>query len=141
MGSHRRRRRPCLEFPSPYVPFPSFPKQHTTPQRPYCTLGSLRDQLHYPQKPGARETRPANEDADLLAILDAVNLGDLPVRCVPCLCGGCVRARAVWGIKNRLSGEKGEGVGGWMGTCVQSAVRAYAGSTCDLLPAQPVCLG
>jgi hypothetical protein len=51
-------------------------------KRPYCTLGSLRDQLHYPQKPGSREHRHANEDAELVAILEAVNLGDLPVRWV-----------------------------------------------------------
>lgn len=56
---------------------------HTPPpQRPYCTLGSLRDQLHYPQKPGASEHRSANESAELLAILEAVNLGALPERCV-----------------------------------------------------------
>eukprot|EP00466_Bigelowiella_natans_P020674 jgi/Bigna1/41236/e_gw1.51.107.1 len=48
------------------------------PQKPYCTLGSLRDQLKYPGEEkwrGSRQRRQtknyASEDEELLAILDA----------------------------------------------------------------------
>uniref|UniRef100_A0A6V1QMT5 ABC transporter domain-containing protein n=1 Tax=Heterosigma akashiwo TaxID=2829 RepID=A0A6V1QMT5_HETAK len=44
------------------------------PQRPYCTLGSLRDQLTYPLPAGD------TPDADLLAVLDKVDLGALAER-------------------------------------------------------------
>lgn len=57
---------------------PSTTEMFFLPQRPYCTLGSLREQLTYPQKPGIHET--AASDAELLAILDAVTLGELPRR-------------------------------------------------------------
>ena len=43
------------------------------PQRPYCTLGTLREQLLYPQRPGLSATgaqRPKLSDEQLLAILD-----------------------------------------------------------------------
>jgi putative ATP-binding cassette transporter len=43
------------------------------PQRPYMILGSLRDQLCYPGPGGAT-------DAELIAILEQVNLADLPER-------------------------------------------------------------
>ncbi|NOT57716.1 MAG: ABC transporter ATP-binding protein/permease [Deltaproteobacteria bacterium] len=43
------------------------------PQRPYMILGSLRDQLCYPRLGGAT-------DAELVAILQQVNLDDLPER-------------------------------------------------------------
>lgn len=43
------------------------------PQRPYMILGSLRDQLCYPRVGGAT-------DAELVAILQQVNLDDLPER-------------------------------------------------------------
>jgi putative ATP-binding cassette transporter len=43
------------------------------PQRPYMILGSLRDQLCYPGEGGAT-------DAELKAILEQVNLADLPER-------------------------------------------------------------
>lgn len=45
------------------------------PQKPYCTLGSLRDQLVYPQVMGKGEERVRNED--LLKILAEVELGKL----------------------------------------------------------------
>lgn len=57
---------------------PSTTEMFFLPQRPYCTLGTLREQLTYPQKPGIHET--AASDAELLAILDAVTLGELPRR-------------------------------------------------------------
>jgi putative ATP-binding cassette transporter len=57
---------------------PSTTEMFFLPQRPYCTLGSLREQLTYPQKPGIHET--AASDSELLQILEAVNLGDLPRR-------------------------------------------------------------
>jgi vitamin B12/bleomycin/antimicrobial peptide transport system ATP-binding/permease protein len=40
------------------------------PQRPYCTLGTLRDQLTYPEKPGIRDGEASDEE--LLSILDQV---------------------------------------------------------------------
>jgi len=43
------------------------------PQRPYMILGSLRDQLCYPRASGA-------SDAALMAVLEKVNLADLPER-------------------------------------------------------------
>lgn len=46
------------------------------PQKPYCTLGSLREQLVYPT-PLAQSTASEKE---LLAALDLVNLGELPER-------------------------------------------------------------
>jgi len=49
------------------------------PQRPYCTLGSLREQLLYPQRPGsADKTLPSDEE--LLQILHKVKLPDLAPR-------------------------------------------------------------
>jgi len=55
---------------------PSTSEVFFLPQRPYCTLGSLRDQLTYPQKPGTNSAT----DQELLSILEAVNLSELPRR-------------------------------------------------------------
>ncbi|KAM3569041.1 hypothetical protein VYU27_008845, partial [Nannochloropsis oceanica] len=74
---------------------PSTAEMFFLPQRPYCTLGTLRDQLHYPKKPPSNSSSPtsgiigssghglsdlAQENEELLSILEAVNLGDLPLR-------------------------------------------------------------
>lgn len=64
------------------------------PQRPYCALGSLKDQLLYPSTDEVNITHDDNgqrlsrahllrqsmSDSDLLAVLYAVNLSELPVR-------------------------------------------------------------
>ena len=64
------------------------------PQRPYCALGSLKDQLLYPsledENPDAYPEghvfrrahllRESLTDEDLLQVLEAVDLGDLPAR-------------------------------------------------------------
>lgn len=64
------------------------------PQRPYCALGSLKDQLLYPSTeslnpddypPGHRLSRAhllreTMSDQDLLAVLEAVDLKELPYR-------------------------------------------------------------
>lgn len=65
------------------------------PQRPYCTVGSLRDQLLYPKlEPQGGESGNENEtddgesvsvsrslsDQDLLDVLDKVDLGELAAR-------------------------------------------------------------
>jgi len=44
------------------------------PQRPYCTLGSLREQLTYPIRPEAANV----DDQDLQDVLNRVDLGSLP---------------------------------------------------------------
>jgi len=56
------------------------------PQRPYCTLGTLREQLLYP-----RSDRNQISDAELLEVLDIVDLGKLPERM------GGLRANRDWG--------------------------------------------
>lgn len=48
------------------------------PQRPYCTLGTLRANLLYPREPEVEEGLPS--DAALLRILDLVDLHELPAR-------------------------------------------------------------
>lgn len=53
---------------------PSLSEMLFLPQRPYMVLGSLRDQLLYPNL--TRETT----DEQLYAVLEQVNLGDLPNR-------------------------------------------------------------
>ena len=54
------------------------------PQRPYCTLGTLREQLLYPQTPGSgvcgEGGSGGHSDDDLLATLQAVRLPDLAQR-------------------------------------------------------------
>ena len=64
------------------------------PQRPYCTLGTLKDQLLYPSLEDINEDdypdghvlsrahllRQSMSDEDLLRILDEVNLSELPIR-------------------------------------------------------------
>jgi ABC-type uncharacterized transport system fused permease/ATPase subunit len=61
------------------------------PQRPYCPIGTLREQLLYPERserndgPTFDEDQSVNRevsDSELLSILEAVNLGDLPSRVV-----------------------------------------------------------
>ena len=111
---------PCslpFSLPPPSVLFllippslpPSLPPLLPLSQRPYCTIGTLRDQLHYPQKPPSNSSSSsvpsssssssstsgavtssshslsalAQENEELLSILEAVNLGDLPLRYVP----------------------------------------------------------
>merc|ERR1712127_1125333 len=73
---------------------PSDEDVYFLPQRPYCTLGTLKDQLLYPSleemKPddypeGHRLSRShllrqSLTDEDLLKICDDVDLGDLPLR-------------------------------------------------------------
>jgi vitamin B12/bleomycin/antimicrobial peptide transport system ATP-binding/permease protein len=55
---------------------PSFKDLLFLPQRPYCTLGSLREQLVYPRK-----VSEANKtDAQLLSALERVDLSQLPER-------------------------------------------------------------
>lgn len=48
------------------------------PQRPYCTLGSLRANLMYPRDPESDTDPPT--DAALLQVLDLVDLHELPER-------------------------------------------------------------
>jgi len=57
------------------------------PQRPYCVLGSLRDQLLYPsidrdgiEEENGTKSLPAFSDEELLAVLEKVNLSALPLR-------------------------------------------------------------
>lgn len=55
---------------------PSFKDLFFLPQRPYCTLGSLREQLVYPRK-----VAEANKsDEELQDALNKVDLGELPAR-------------------------------------------------------------
>lgn len=48
------------------------------PQKPYCTLGSLRANLLYPRDPDTEENPP--DDAALMRVLDIVDLPELPAR-------------------------------------------------------------
>lgn len=48
------------------------------PQKPYCTLGSLRANLMYPLDPELEENPP--DDAALMRVLDIVDLHELPAR-------------------------------------------------------------
>lgn len=50
------------------------------PQKPYCTLGTLREQLLYPKRPGLDVGREDLTDAELLDILRKVRLPDLANR-------------------------------------------------------------
>jgi ABC-type uncharacterized transport system fused permease/ATPase subunit len=73
---------------------PSNEDVYFLPQRPYCALGSLKSQLLYPSmedlKPEdypeghrlskAHLMRRSLSDEDLLAVLEAVDLGELPAR-------------------------------------------------------------
>mmetsp|Transcript_3558 Transcript_3558/g.8123 ORF Transcript_3558/g.8123 Transcript_3558/m.8123 type:complete len:760 (+) Transcript_3558:51-2330(+) len=73
---------------------PSDEDVYFLPQRPYCALGSLKNQLLYPSMDDlnpedypdghrlseAHLLRQSMTDADLLAVLDAVDLGELPSR-------------------------------------------------------------
>lgn len=54
---------------------PSSERMLFLPQHPYMTLGTLRDQLHYPAHTAT------HSDAELRAALDAVNLAGLEARC------------------------------------------------------------
>lgn len=55
---------------------PSFKNLFFLPQRPYCTLGSLREQLVYPKKVAEANV----SDEELHEALDRVDLGQLPAR-------------------------------------------------------------
>jgi vitamin B12/bleomycin/antimicrobial peptide transport system ATP-binding/permease protein len=55
---------------------PCFKKMFFLPQRPYCTLGSLREQLVYPMR--VSDTKKTDED--LHEALDRVDLSQLPAR-------------------------------------------------------------
>lgn len=73
---------------------PSDEDVYFLPQRPYCPLGSLKDQLLYPSMEDidpddypdghklskAHLLRQSMTDEDLLAILEEVDLGELPLR-------------------------------------------------------------
>jgi energy-coupling factor transporter ATP-binding protein EcfA2 len=70
------------------------------PQRPYCTLGTLREQLLYPQRPGLSATgaqRPKLSDEQLLAILNKVRPRPRPSSPSPArprrLCGATASPR------------------------------------------------
>jgi len=73
---------------------PSDEDVYFLPQRPYCALGSLRDQLLYPSMENidpddypdghrlskAHILRQSMTDEDLLTVLEEVDLGELPLR-------------------------------------------------------------
>merc|ERR1711933_24713 len=61
---------------------PSLEDVYFLPQRPYCALGSLKDQLLYPSTEEHEEKRKhlSLTDDDLLQILEDVQLKDLPIR-------------------------------------------------------------
>lgn len=48
------------------------------PQKPYCTLGTLRANLMYPRDPDCEENAPSN--TMLMQVLDVVDLHELPLR-------------------------------------------------------------
>jgi vitamin B12/bleomycin/antimicrobial peptide transport system ATP-binding/permease protein len=51
------------------------------PQRPYCTVGTLKDQLLYPRvENGTESVRDPVSDEELLSILEKVNLLDVAKR-------------------------------------------------------------
>lgn len=56
---------------------PSLSKMFFLPQKPYCTLGTLREQLVYPTPIHHGLSIPEN---DLITALDKANLAELPVR-------------------------------------------------------------
>jgi vitamin B12/bleomycin/antimicrobial peptide transport system ATP-binding/permease protein len=76
---------------------PSDEEVYFLPQRPYCSLGSLKDQLLYPSLDELDETdfpeghvtrrthllKQSLSDQDLLEILEKVDLKDLPARVSP----------------------------------------------------------
>lgn len=72
------------------------------PQRPYCTLGSLREQLTYPADV---EAASAFSDAALLATLERVSLGDLAGR------SGGLEAVVDWGDVLSLGEQQRLGFG------------------------------
>lgn len=57
---------------------PPLSKIFFLPQKPYCTLGTLREQLVYPAS--VKDAMLTVSDADLLAALETANLSELPVR-------------------------------------------------------------
>lgn len=72
------------------------------PQRPYCTLGSLREQLTYPADV---EAAAAFSDEALLATLERVSLGDLAAR------SGGLEAVVDWGDVLSLGEQQRLGFG------------------------------
>lgn len=56
----------------------SFDNSFFLPQKPYCTLGSLRANMMYPLDPDMAQNPPTNET--LQDVLDMVDLHDLPSR-------------------------------------------------------------
>ncbi|GAB0493730.1 hypothetical protein MMPV_005015 [Pyropia vietnamensis] len=72
------------------------------PQRPYCTLGSLREQLTYPADV---EAASALSDEELLSTLERVSLGDLAAR------SGGLEAVVDWGDVLSLGEQQRLGFG------------------------------
>eukprot|EP00277_Geminigera_cryophila_P006233 CAMPEP_0179421420 /NCGR_PEP_ID=MMETSP0799-20121207/9767_1 /TAXON_ID=46947 /ORGANISM="Geminigera cryophila, Strain CCMP2564" /LENGTH=743 /DNA_ID=CAMNT_0021195247 /DNA_START=131 /DNA_END=2362 /DNA_ORIENTATION=- len=62
-----------------HIKRPSPSETFFLPQRPYCTLGTLREQLLYPIRPDD-SSRPQPSDRELLDLLDQVKLPDLASR-------------------------------------------------------------
>jgi ABC-type uncharacterized transport system fused permease/ATPase subunit len=87
------------------------------PQRPYCTPGTLRDQLMYPQQQsraadaGADAGAKAAEDARLLGILDTINLPGLAAKWSPrCRMEADAASNDVCDVSNDV-GDVSNGVG------------------------------
>ncbi|KAI8996014.1 ABC transporter transmembrane region 2-domain-containing protein [Gaertneriomyces semiglobifer] len=58
---------------------PHYKKIFYIPQRPYLSLGTLRDQIIYPDTPAEMAARGVT-DADLQSIMEVVQIGTLPAR-------------------------------------------------------------
>lgn len=102
------------------------------PQRPYCTLGSLREQLIYPMREGDAESEALPSDDHLLQVLQEVNLPSLAARLAEVDGGSGLDSERDWTMMLSLGEQQRLGFARLLVNSPRLAILDEASSALDL---------